>query len=254
MKYRHGSPSLQTVTTGLRYFAECHRHSAKAEKHSANCWPSVALGKAHTAFLLPAKPALPSAFSRALGKPLPCAKPHSAKKLETGRTDSWTGERDGELANGTAERDGSKTLPSARCSALGKDSNFAECQAGRTRRSLDICRVSGVWHSAKFGSLPSASRLTLGEVSNFAECQGNYTRQIRFPGNRKMIALPSVRVKTLGKLLLFFYMFSVFMYSPHSSSQKKHIYIPDKRYIYMAHPSHNNTNISRCVAWISQIA
>jgi len=72
--------------------------------------------------------------------------------------------------------------------------------------------VSGFWHSAKFGSLPSASRLALGEVSNFAECQGNYTRQIRFPGNRKMIALPSVRIKTLGKLLLFFYMFSVFMY------------------------------------------
>ena len=67
-------------TTGLRYFAECHRHSAKVEKHSANCWPSVALGEAHTAFLPPAKPALPSAFSRALGKPLPCAKPHSAKK------------------------------------------------------------------------------------------------------------------------------------------------------------------------------
>ena len=143
-------------TTGLRYFAECHRHSAKAEKHSANCWPSVALGEAHTAFLQPAKPALPSAFSRALGKPLPCAKPHSAKKLKRdGRT--------GELANGTAERDGSKTLPSARCSALGKDSNFAECQAGRTRRSLGLCRVSGVWHSAKFQTSPSAKVITLGK-------------------------------------------------------------------------------------------
>jgi hypothetical protein len=67
-------------------------------------------------------------------------------------------------------------------------------------------------HSAKFGFLPSVRRLALGEVSNFAECQGNYTRQIRFPGNRKMVALPSVRVKTLGKSLLFFYIFSVFMY------------------------------------------
>ena len=55
-------------------------HSAKAEKHSATSLPSVALGEAHTAFLLPAKPALPSAFSQTLGKPLPCAKPHSAKK------------------------------------------------------------------------------------------------------------------------------------------------------------------------------
>ena len=70
-----------TNTTGLAYFAECHRHSAKAEKHTATSLPSVALGEAHTAFLLPAKPALSSAFSRALGKPLPCAKPHSAKKF-----------------------------------------------------------------------------------------------------------------------------------------------------------------------------
>ena len=197
------------TTTGLRYFAECHRHSAKAEKHSANCWPSVALGKAHTAFLLPAKPALPSAFSRALGKLLPCAKSHSAKKVETGRTDGQLNWRTGRR---TGERDGSKTLPSAICSALGKDSNFAECQPGRTRRSLGFCRVSGVWHSAKFGSLLSASRLALGEVSNFAECQGNYTRQIRFPGNRKMVALPSVRVKTLGKACCFFVFFLFFMY------------------------------------------
>jgi len=151
------STSTVPYTTGLAYFAECQRHSAKAGKHSVKKSPSVALGEAHTAFLLPAKPALPSAFSRALGKPLPCAMPHSAKKLKRdGRT--------GELANGTAERDGSKTLPSAICSALGKDSNFAECQPGRTRRSLGFCRVSGVWHSAKFGSLPSASLLALGEV------------------------------------------------------------------------------------------
>ena len=53
---------------------------SQAEKHSATSLPSVALGEAHTAFLLSAKPALPSAFSRALDKPLPCAKPHSAKK------------------------------------------------------------------------------------------------------------------------------------------------------------------------------
>jgi hypothetical protein len=109
--------------------------------------------------------------------------------------------------------------------------------------------VSGVWHSAKFGSLPSASRLALGEVSNFAECQGNYTRQIRFPGNRKMVALPSVRVKTLGKACCFFVFFLFFYVLTTFIITKKHIYIPDKRYsIYMAHPSHNNANISRCVA------
>ena len=180
----------ESVTTGLRYFAECHRHSAKAEKHSANCWPSVALGKAHTAFLLPAKPALPSAFSRALGKPLPCVKPHSAKKVETGRTDGQLNWRTGRR---TGERDGSKTLPSARCVALGKDSNFAECQAGSTRRSFELCRVLPGRHSAKFGYVPSATRPALGKVSDFAECQSNCTRRILFPENRKMVALPSVR-------------------------------------------------------------
>ena len=61
-------------TTGLGYFAECRRHSAKAGKYSATTLPSAAHGKAHTAFHLPAKPALPSAFFRALGK-----------KVETGR-------------------------------------------------------------------------------------------------------------------------------------------------------------------------
>ena len=104
----------------------------------------VALGEEYTVFLLPAKPALPSAFSRALGKPLPCAKPHSAKKVETGRTNRQTGEQNG--TNGT----GSKTLPSARRVALGKDSNFAECQAGSTRRSFELRRVLPHWHSAEF--------------------------------------------------------------------------------------------------------
>ena len=186
----------------------------------------VALSEAHTAYHLPAKPALPSAICRALGKPLPCATPHSAKKLKRdGRT--------GELANGTAERDGSKTLPSAICSALGKDSNFAECQPGRTRRSLGFCRVSGVWHSAKFGSLPSASHLALGEVSNFAECQGNYTRQIRFPGNRKMVALPSVRVKTLGKACCFFlYFFCFYVLTTFIITKKTYIHSRQALHIY----------------------
>jgi len=44
-------------TTGLGYFAECRRHSAKAGKYSATTLPSAAHGKAHTAFHLPAKPA-----------------------------------------------------------------------------------------------------------------------------------------------------------------------------------------------------
>ena len=133
-----------TDTTGLAYFAECQRHSAKAGKHSAKKSPSVALGEAHTAFLLPAKTAMPSAFSRALGKFLPCATPHSAKKMK----------RDGRTANGT---DGT-----------GWERNFAECWTRGTRPRSKVRRVPDIQHSAKFRSSPSATLLALGEVSNFA--------------------------------------------------------------------------------------
>ena len=82
--------------------------------------------------------------------------------------------------------------------------------AGGTRQSSKLRRVLPAWHSANFESLPSATCLALGEISNFAECLGNYTRQISFPVNRKMVALPSVRLKTLGKACCFFCIFSVF--------------------------------------------
>ena len=149
------------ITTGLAYFAECQRHSAKARKHSAKKSPSVALGEAHMAFLLPAKTAMPSAFSRALGKFLPCATPHSAKKNETGRPN---GERNGwdgmgaELRRVLDSWHSAKiqSSPSARYTTLGEVSIFAECHASGTRRSLDLRRVPHVWHSAKFQTSPSA--------------------------------------------------------------------------------------------------
>ena len=116
--------SFHGFTTGLAYFAECQRHSAKAGKHSVKKSPSVALGEAHTAFLLPAKPTMPSAFSRALGKRLPCATPHSAKKNETGRPNRTNG----------------------------------------TGRGGELCRVPDLWHSAKIQSSPSARSAALGEL------------------------------------------------------------------------------------------
>ena len=155
----HDHPSI--YTTGLAYFAECHRHSAKAEKHSANSLPSVALGEAYTAFLLPAKPALPSVFSRALGKLLPCAKPHSAKKVETGRTNRKTGERNGRTGR-----------------------NFAETHG--TRQRFKLCRVPSWQHSAKFRALPSAATLALGEVWLFAECHASGTRRSFVPFARSV--------------------------------------------------------------------
>ena len=150
--------TMVSSTTGLAYFAECHRHSAKAEKHSATSLPSVALSEVHTAFHLPAKPALPSAFSRALGKLLPCAKSHSAKKSGNG-----TGERH--------QRDGR----TGRANGTG-DGDFAECQTRGTRQRFKVCRVLLGWHSAKFHTLPSAARSALGEIGNFAECHTTGTR------------------------------------------------------------------------------
>ena len=97
-----------------------------------------------------------------------------------------------------------KTLPSARRVAIGKEQNFAECQCGSTRQSSKLRRVLPAWHSAKFESLPSATRLALGKVSNFAECLSKCTRRSLFPVNRKIVALPSVWVKTLCKACCFF--------------------------------------------------
>ena len=105
--------------------------------------------------------------------------------------------RDGRTANGT---DGT-----------GWERNFAECWTRGTRPRSKVRRVPDIQHSAKFGSSPSATRLALGEVWNFAECLVNYTRQICFSGNRKMVALPSVRVKTLGKPCCFFVFCLFFM-------------------------------------------
>ena len=61
-------PSLGSITTGFRFFAECLRHSAKARLHSAKPLPSAALGKEHTAKNWSAKHSLPSVFYWALGK------------------------------------------------------------------------------------------------------------------------------------------------------------------------------------------
>jgi hypothetical protein len=54
-------------TTGIGCFAECLKHSANPEKHSAKALPSVALGKEGSTNSTSAKASLPSTFSRALG-------------------------------------------------------------------------------------------------------------------------------------------------------------------------------------------
>jgi hypothetical protein len=56
------------ITTGIAFFVECLRHSAKAILHSAKPLPSVTLGKEHSANILSAKGSLPSTFFLTLGK------------------------------------------------------------------------------------------------------------------------------------------------------------------------------------------
>jgi len=59
---------VQSVTTRFIFFAECLRHTAKADIHSAKPLLSVTLGKGRSVNSLSAKTSLPSALYRALGK------------------------------------------------------------------------------------------------------------------------------------------------------------------------------------------
>jgi hypothetical protein len=73
------------ITTGFAGFAECPKHSAKPQKHSAQPLPSVALGKEGSAHSASAKPSLPSVFSRALSKVV-CRVPESTQQRKAAVT------------------------------------------------------------------------------------------------------------------------------------------------------------------------
>jgi hypothetical protein len=55
-------------TTGIGRFAECRKHSANLEKHSAKSLPSVALDKEGSTNSTSTKASLSSTFYRALDK------------------------------------------------------------------------------------------------------------------------------------------------------------------------------------------
>jgi hypothetical protein len=59
---------LPLITTGLGRFAECLKHSANPEKHSAKSLPSVALGKEGSVNYASVKASLPNTFYRARDK------------------------------------------------------------------------------------------------------------------------------------------------------------------------------------------
>jgi hypothetical protein len=81
VEYHLASKILEAfITTGIAFFDECLRHSAKAFLHSAKALPSVTLGKEHSAKISSAKGSLPSAFFGHSAKTLPSVKKQSAKK------------------------------------------------------------------------------------------------------------------------------------------------------------------------------
>jgi hypothetical protein len=98
-------------TTGIERFAECLKHSAKPEKHSANTLPSVTLGKESSTNSTSATTSLPSTFYR--------------------------------VPVGTRQRKGVVTAPGD------GDGAFAECLLIHSAKKLPICRVSTDLHSAQ---------------------------------------------------------------------------------------------------------
>ena len=73
---------------------------------------------------------------------------------------------------------------------LGKDPNFTECGQLGTRRSLNLCRVPSIWHSAKFSTRPvrpsrSPVHLSVHPVSTFLLSAAWHTAKVcRVPEKR----------------------------------------------------------------------
>jgi hypothetical protein len=129
-----GGGNLLTVllTTGIGCFAECLKHSANPEKHSAKHLPSVALDKEGSANSTSAKASLPSTFLGHSAQSLPSARWYSTKKSG----------RHGAEVTETA------SLPSV---------------LGDTRQRRYLCRVFPNTLGKEVTSLPSAYRRALGK-------------------------------------------------------------------------------------------
>jgi hypothetical protein len=174
------------------------------------------LGKEGSANSTSAKPSLPRAFSRALGKDL-CRVPDSTRQRKAVVT--APGDGDGGSAKKLA-------LPSVFRAALGKKSIF--CRVPRGTLGKEPAREGphvrffvecSVRHSANTTSLPSASDITLGKEPKpvprsvlFAECYDLDTRQ--------SASLPSV---TLGKVTSIYLFYLFFVFYPHKQ-KISHIY------------------------------
>ena len=145
---------MASNTTGINSFAECLKHSAKPSKHSAKALPSVTLGKEGSVNSASAKPSLPRAFSRALGKEALCRVSTVGSRQRLTIVNFWT------AADGPLPR-----APFAECLTLGK-CVFAEWGP-----------VPSVQHSVKslFAESLTLPRAALGKAV-FAECPTKDTR------------------------------------------------------------------------------
>jgi hypothetical protein len=131
----------RTLTTEIGCFAECLKHSAKPDKHSAKTLPSVTLGKESSANSTLATTSLSSTFYRALGKDF--AECHSVL--------------------------GKEKPPSQR---LVTETTPLPSVLGDTRQRNYLCRVSPNTLGKKITSLPSVHRSALGKGSTSgALCQ-----------------------------------------------------------------------------------
>jgi hypothetical protein len=121
-------------TNGIDLFADCLKHSAKPEKHSAQALSSVALGKEGSANSTSAKSSLSSTFFGHLAQTLPSARQYSANKSRC-------------HGAGVTE---TASLPSV---------------LGDTRQKSYLCRVSPNTLGKEGTSLPSVYRPALGKGS-----------------------------------------------------------------------------------------
>ena len=152
-------------TTGGGFFAECLRHSAKADIYSAKPLPSVTLDKGRSVNSLLAKTSLPSALYRALNK---------------GFAECQSDTRQRKVAATAA-------LPSVKVKHSAKVPALPSAVDLDTRQRWPLCRVSPTRHSAKWRPLPSVCdedmapsdtnndykvRSFLHLHSGFVECQG----------------------------------------------------------------------------------
>ena len=117
----------------------------------------------------------------------------SARVKTLGKVDTWQ--------NFVHSRTKMASLSSVCAMTLGKEAKilcilglkwllcrvFAGCLVFDTRQRTKVCRVPGIWYTAKDEDLPSAWNLTHGKGRSFAECLNFDTRQ-----RRKVCRVPDI--------------------------------------------------------------